>query len=70
MNDYQSRQQEKHARFYEAEAKKTEFKSSALDALAWAEIHDTEDSSFYAQRAIVYSILELARVTSKASPKK
>lgn len=68
--DFFQRQRDKHAAAYEAEAKKTEFKSSALNALAWAEVVDTEISGFYLQKSIAYSLLELARVTGKPAPKK
>lgn len=56
---------------YAEDAKKTEFKSSALQALAKAEsASDSDISTIYTQKAIAYSILELARVTGKPTPKK
>ena len=55
---------------YEELARRTEFRSAALNALAGAETQGEELASVEAQKAIAYAILELARVTGKSSPKK
>jgi hypothetical protein len=68
--DFVQRQEEKHAAAYELEAKKTEFKSSALAALAWSEVVEPEFRGFYTQKAIAYSVLELARVSGRSASKK
>lgn len=73
MNDKPSffeRVQKEHDNAFEEDLKKTEFKTSALSALAWAAVSEGEVAAGHHQRAIAYAILELARVSNKPTPRK
>jgi hypothetical protein len=54
---------------FEKDAKKTEYKTSALMSLAEAATAGSiEATNFFVQRAQVYATLELARVSGKTTP--
>lgn len=67
---YIEKRKQDQTNIFEELARRTEFRTAALGALAGAEVASDEAASVEAQKAIAYSILELARVTGKSSPKK